>query len=176
LNSAQSSLVAFAQGFEFNAGIFTLLQHLLGRAGTMVLLAVLGAGFALHLLIRLKRDDNQRWTVAILLFAAFVLLSPTINPWYWLWIMPFCIFAGPQNRPLVLWIALVSFLLLLSYGHGLILDGQLSWLGEPADIPYALPKRLQVFEHVMIALLGIAICTIAKMRSNAADKICHNRI
>jgi alpha-1,6-mannosyltransferase len=174
LHFEQAGLVAFAQGFEFNAGVFAGLQAMLGRSGALIVLGVLGASFALDLLVRAKRDPNQRWQITALLFAALILLSPTINPWYWLWVLPFGVFFNQTSKPLMAWVSLVSFLLLLSYGHGLILDGQLPWLGEPADIPYALPWHLQFIEHGLIACAAFAALAATKMKRNRADKICHN--
>lgn len=67
---------------------------------------ILAAGFALAAiaiaLSRLSRERAAAWTLATLLLA-----SPTVQPWYLTWLLPFVAFEPrPSRSPLLLWAAL----------------------------------------------------------------------
>jgi hypothetical protein len=80
------ALGTYAERWEFNPGLFQLLVQSVGAgttprwlAGGVVLLVAVGGAW-------------KRWSVERTLFwtiGAALLLSPTLHPWYVLWILPF---------------------------------------------------------------------------------------
>ena len=90
----------YAARWRFNAALFRLLAPL-GPGAARWIAAVLVAAVALGAAAR-------RWTVERALFwtlGAALLLSPTIHPWYALWILPFA--ALRRSLPWVAWTGLL---------------------------------------------------------------------
>lgn len=70
-------------------------------------LAIFGLVY-LFVLLRLRRADSVELLEQLfLLLALFLLLQPTVNPWYWTWVMPLVCFA--RNRG---WLWVSGFLLI----------------------------------------------------------------
>ena len=138
-----TGLGVFAQQFEFNSAFYGLLtlwmspfwaKTLLG----FVLLALSGAYF-----IHYWRSNCRSLPHGECLFGLLLLVSPVINPWYLLWLLPFacCYFE------LSLWIA--SAAVLLSYATGLNLEhSELS--------PYEHPVWVRPVEFGTIGLVFLA--------------------
>lgn len=95
-----AGLGEYASRWRFNAALFPLLEAVLGGAARVAAAAIVGAvavGAAL-----------RRWSVSRTLFwtvGAALLLSPTIHPWYALWILPFA--ALRRSWPWVVWTGLL---------------------------------------------------------------------
>lgn len=95
-----SGLGEYASRWRFNAALFPLLEAALGEAArpaAAVLVGAVAAGTA-----------ARGWSVARALFwtlGAALLLSPTIHPWYALWILPLA--ALRRSWPWILWTGLV---------------------------------------------------------------------
>ena len=89
-----AGLAAFAREWEFNSSIYGLLRPSMGPDAAKLFCT---AGFGLIWLLLLKRQRNARISSVAetilppgaALFGAFFLLSPTVNPWYLLWLAPF---------------------------------------------------------------------------------------
>lgn len=83
----------YAENWQFNGSLFTLLQTLLGRADQAkhIVVAVIG-GLALYV----GKKETDLTHAAYLLMAASLLLAPTLHPWYFCWIVPFlCFYPNP---------------------------------------------------------------------------------
>lgn len=81
----------YARRWAFNGGIHRLLDALLG--GALALRPLLGGLLAALVSLAVLR----RWSAAFTLYAALgagLLLSPTLHPWYVLWILPFACLRG----------------------------------------------------------------------------------
>lgn len=95
-----AGLGEYAARWRFNAALFPLLELALGDAARPVaagLVAAIAVGAA-----------ARGWSVSRTLFwtvGAALLLSPTIHPWYALWILPLA--AVRRSWPWVLWTALL---------------------------------------------------------------------
>lgn len=90
----------YAASWRFNAVLFPLLEPL-GRWPARLVAGLVVAGVALL-------AAGRRWTVERALFwtlGAALLVSPTLHPWYLLWILPFA--ALRWNLPWVAWTGLV---------------------------------------------------------------------
>ena len=99
---------------------------------------VIALGLAAALIVIAARVRDME-TALFASLAAFLIASPTIHPWYVLWILPF---AAKKREPAFLYL---SFAVVLSYA-----------------IPYPLagwtPVRIRVAEYVPFAiLLGVSL-------------------
>ena len=113
-------LNVYLMKWRFNDGLFTLVYELLRKPGlpwdddaleqARVVCSLALIGVALVTLIRIP--DTLR--AAFILLAAHLLLSPTLHPWYLLWVLPFLPFF-----PNIGWLYL-SAATLLAYN---VLDG-----------------------------------------------------
>jgi hypothetical protein len=100
-------LMTYAEHWEFNPGLFGPLAALLGSHAARVLgaVGVLGAALfaAWH---RWEVERALYWTIGIAL-----VLSPTIHPWYVLWILPLAALRGGRA-----WLALSGTVFLAYWG------------------------------------------------------------
>ena len=147
-----AGLREFADRWEFNAGAYRILVTALGSAqlaklaGTLIVVAI-----ALEAARRRWALDRALlWTIG-----AALLLSPTVHPWYVLWVLPFA--ALFRRRA---WIALTGLVFLAYWGLGAYRAGgewrQPDWLPWLIYLPvYVLlaydglrPKRLARGGHV----------------------------
>lgn len=81
-----AGLRTYADIWEFNAGLYRVLEYLPGPAE---LPKWIGATVVLSIVIR---SLIRRWTLSRTLFwtiGAALILSPTLHPWYLLWVLPF---------------------------------------------------------------------------------------
>ena len=141
--ASEGPLATMGFGWLFNAPLYLGLQH---WTGPLVLRLTLGLAFFAYWLIwtrsalREPEDSNLRGGA---LFAAMLLVSPVLNPWYVLW--PFVFFV---RRP-SLWLGTASVAVLMSYGTGLN-------LGDPSLEPYEIPTWILCLEFGAIAFaLGL---------------------
>ena len=86
----------YAQSWQFNASIYSLLQPILGGNGHIakMVTAILGFG-AMWWVAGVTTGCGPAltafWSIAVAL-----LLAPTVHPWYLLWLAPFlCLFPNP---------------------------------------------------------------------------------
>ena len=124
----------------------TLTRHQLARA-----LAALGFGGVYLWTLRLRANPVAQ---AGLLLLGLLLLSPTVHPWYLLWVLPFAGGASPMVRAAILWLASSAVLLHLPT-HLELLHGQ--WR-EPAW------ARLLVHGPAW----GLLLATILRWRGSAS--------
>ena len=90
-----ASLRTMATGWEFNSGLFALIDLMVGQPAARLIcfiaFAILWLAVAWHWMKRMPSDP--RWRSLIppggTIFGGFLLLSATINPWYALWLWPF---------------------------------------------------------------------------------------
>lgn len=92
-----------------------------------------------------------------LIFGGVLLLSPVVNPWYWLWVLPF---AGPR-RLATPWVA--AIVLPLSYAHGLFVD-------SPGLGPYQVMPAMLTLEWTVITLALIRDAWHACRHVNRPDQ------
>ena len=100
-----TGLLTYVQHWHFNAAAYSLFRFALEPLHARWLCTALFALIALGVQIR-YRDPYQ---AAFATLGAYVLLSPTVHPWYLLWVLPFLAFF-----PSPAWI-LLSGLIFLAY-------------------------------------------------------------
>jgi len=87
-------LSTYAEHWYFNDSIYRPLLWLTGEDKDLTKQLIAVAFAASVLILAWKRTDPLRAT-AILVFA-FLLMSPTVHPWYVTWIIPFFVFYAPR--------------------------------------------------------------------------------
>ena len=107
------SLGVFARDWEFNSAVFGLLKTAVAPAGARVVVGVLFAAFWGWYCLRRARGREGGIPRGDWLFGVLLLLSPVINPWYLLWLLPFAV-VSPS-----VWAWTASAAVLLSYVTGL---------------------------------------------------------
>lgn len=115
---------AYAQRWSFNASGFALLSWLLPIEPGGVRLFAVGCGALVSLLAWWHLRDPAR--VALWIGGAFVLLSPTVHPWYLLWVWVPALVCGVRSWTVLALLAPLSYAALASY------DPNTSTWEEPA--------------------------------------------
>lgn len=132
------SLITFAKEWEFNSALYGLLTNLLSAIPAKI---VLGTLFGVVWLWLLHNHYRKSETVprGDWVFGLFFLVSPVINPWYAIWLLPFAAIFPSR------WAWTASVALTLAYITGL----NLSNLEVQA---YAQPWFVRVIEFSAIAI------------------------
>jgi hypothetical protein len=102
---------AYASRWAFNGGLFSLIEAATGEAarGLAAAMGALAVGFALW------RHAHTPERVALWAGGAFVLLSPTVHPWYIAWAWVPALLCGQRAWTLLATLAPLSYAALLSY-------------------------------------------------------------
>ncbi|MFV2058528.1 MAG: hypothetical protein ACC707_18855, partial [Thiohalomonadales bacterium] len=114
-DSLFSGLLSFGNNWQFNAAIFSVFSLFLpaylakGLAVTLLLSVLI----YYYTLFKSEKTENIRGDILI---GSLLLLSPVINPWYLVWILPFA------SLHFQCWPWISSFALLLSYFSGINLS------------------------------------------------------
>jgi alpha-1,6-mannosyltransferase len=132
--SELNALSAFGQQWTFNPLLFKLFSWFIGDSAARVFVAVLLVLTAIMVALRhlaalrayalmplsqftVKPDDSPPIATPILVITfALLMLSPAINPWYWLWVLPIALFRR-DRLSLLCWVAASASL--LSYSHAI---------------------------------------------------------
>ena len=118
-------LQTYVLRWRFNDALFSLVYGLLKdprltwddtalqTAKLLCALAVIGVAlWALR-----TRAEPTDWAAAV--FGAYLLLTPTLHPWYLLWILPFAVFAPRPAWPVLGFSAFLAYEVLIGYStHG----------------------------------------------------------
>ncbi len=137
-------LRAMAGSFEFNSLGYAFLACLCGNGAARLLWLLLFGLIAALLFARWARKKQNLTEAPITgVLLAFFLLSPVLNPWYLLWLVPFV--AIKPSR-----IAVALFLVVpLSYSTGLN-------LGDSTLNAYALPEWVRLVEIGALILAALS--------------------
>ena len=135
------SLGVFARDWEFNSAVFGLLKAVVPPLEARILLGVFFAAFWCWYCLRRARDTERGIARGDWLFGVLLLLSPVINPWYLLWLLPFAV-VFPS-----IWAWTASAAVLLSYVTGLNLP-------DYTLQPYEQPVWVRGLEF---GLIGVAL-------------------
>ena len=152
-----ASLGTFTRDWEFNSAVFGVLGAFLEASGARLLVGAAFAGFWLACAaryVRVRREERGiprgDW-----LFGALLLLSPVINAWYLLWLLPFAVLFP------TVWAWTASVAVLLSYVTGLnIPDYTLQAYEQPAWV-----RGLQ------FGLIGLALAVDVFLRRQRLARV-----
>jgi alpha-1,6-mannosyltransferase len=145
---AWKSFATFARDWQFNALGFAIVQMLVGTvAARIVCVALLFISWTL--LARWAcRNQTSTASALVMAFGVLLLLSPVINPWYLLWLLPMATAAGLRHVWISPWVA--SIALPLSYASDFNMG--------TSSVPYTLPTSVIFLESILIlAALGLDI-------------------
>ena len=114
--SVLGSLGTYAQHWSFNSAAFDILILLCGNG--QIARGIIGLLFSgVVLLLVWKRVPLLR--CAYLTAAAFVLLTPTLHPWYVVWLIPFLVFYRQPPWIVFSLLVVLSYHILIQYqAHG----------------------------------------------------------
>ena len=96
------SLQVFAREWEFNSAAFGLLTAVLDRFDAKLVLGLMYAAFWVRYAVELSRSGSHAIPRGDWLYGALLVVSPVINPWYLLWLLPFAVIfpsAWGRGRP-----------------------------------------------------------------------------
>lgn len=118
-------LATMSQQWLFNAPLYELFGSLTSFTSLKIILLalflLLAGAYGLYWLANFWRPDSPRDLVrGDFLFAGLLIILPTFNPWYLIWVLPFAVI-----RPSA-WAWVASFALLLSYASGINLPASLA--------------------------------------------------
>lgn len=142
LGGYEKGLLQMAEHWQFNAMPYTIGSYFFGPvAARLMLLACFGFAYC-YIVFAADCPPAEKLLFS---FALLILLSPVVNPWYWLWTLPF---AASSNLRFP-W--LVAPLLSLSYINGTYLLTKTSplWAGYAL---YQIPTPVFAVEWVLIVL------------------------
>lgn len=136
----------------FNAPLYAAYNQLIPREYPVIILKILLLlSFALFCAVVLIKDFSNHYLKAYsldiprgdILFGLMLVCLPALNPWYAIWLLPFC-----AIRPSV-WAWVAATVLLLSYISGINLSD--NTIG-----PYEIPNWVLITEFGIIAMVLIA--------------------
>ena len=146
------SLGVFARKWEFNSALFGLLTIALGTFESKLILGLAFAAFWIFYAARYRRNGADTIPRGDWLYGALLVVSPVINPWYLLWLLPFAaIFPSA-------WAWTASLAVLISYATGLNLN-------EYAMQPYQQVVWARPLEFALI-LLALGYDLFRRRRSS----------
>ena len=149
-----ASLQVFAREWEFNSAAFGLLGTLLPRFEARLILGLMFAVFWLRYAGKFARVGRQAIPRGDWLYGALLAVSPVINPWYLLWLLPFAaIFPSA-------WAWTASSAVLLSYVIGI-------HLGDYTLQAYQQPAWIRFLEFGLI--LAALACDLIRRRRAGGD-------
>ena len=133
------SLGVFAREWEFNSALFGLLATALGAFESKLILGLAFAAFWIFYSVRYRKSGATSIPRGDWLYGMLLLVSPVINPWYLLWLLPFAaIFPSA-------WAWTASLAVLISYVTGLNLN-------EYTMQPYQQAMWVRPLEFLLILL------------------------
>ena len=137
-------LLVFTREWEFNASLYAIGSTLIPASITKVVMLILFTSVFLTVWTFWRRDGSQQSTISSLLVVVYgmlFLVSPVVNSWYLLWMIPF-VCLSPKA-----WSVAALALVSLSYVRGQTLNNSL--LDE-----FSQPLWLQTLEYLIILLLA----------------------
>lgn len=145
-SAEQPGLRAMAGSFEFNSLGYVLLAYLFGN-GAARLLWLLLFGLIAALLFAHWARQKQSLTKAPItgVFLAFFLLSPVLNPWYLLWLVPFVAIKPSRSAVALFLVVPLSYATGLNLGESMIDAYALAGWVRPVEIGALIFAALSAF-------------------------------
>jgi alpha-1,6-mannosyltransferase len=109
-----TGIADFGNQWVFNPTLFRGMTIILGDANARIGVVVVFA-FTVFGLVYTQRKHCSIETSIVCAFGVLFLLSPVVNPWYWLWILPLAFITIPVGASISLWLA--PAVSLLAYVH-----------------------------------------------------------
>jgi alpha-1,6-mannosyltransferase len=121
---AATGIAEFSNQWVFNPTLFRGIAIALGDAKARIFVVIVFA-FTLCGLAYARRKRYSIETSIICVFGVLFLLSPVVNPWYWLWILPLAFTSVSARASISLWLApAVSLLAYLHFANAQLSNQQ----------------------------------------------------
>ena len=148
-----ASMLVFAREWEFNSAIFGVLATVLRPFDAKLVLGLMYAAFWTIYAVKFVKSGPHPVPRGDWLYGALLVISPVINPWYLLWLLPFAaIFPSA-------WAWTASASVLLSYVTGLNLN-------DYGLQPYQQPTWVRFMEFGLILLALVYDLIRRRLRSS----------
>ena len=131
------SLKVFASEWEFNSAVFGLLKSVMRPLDAKLALGLIFAAFWVHYAVKLVKRGVDEVPRGDWLYGVLLAVSPVINPWYLVWLLPFAAMFPSA------WAWTASTFVLLSYVSGIN-------MGDYGLQPYQQPVWARVLEFGLI--------------------------
>ncbi|MBV1881938.1 MAG: hypothetical protein KUG82_09910 [Pseudomonadales bacterium] len=153
-----TGLFAFGKDWQFNSflygGLVLFLPALLAK-GLSVGGFLLGyLAYAIYFVRNPATTIRYDWILAMLLFC-----SPVLNPWYWLWVLPFGVLFPSR------WVWVTSFALMLAYMTGAYMTGEN--MNDPTIAAYDIPQWVLALEYGIVGV--IILLDVLSQRRNTLN-------
>jgi alpha-1,6-mannosyltransferase len=109
-----TGIADFGNQWVFNPTLFRGMAIILGDANARISVVVIFA-FTVFGLVYAQRKLCSIEPSIVCAFGVLFLLSPVVNPWYWLWILPLAFISVTAGASMSLWLA--PTVSLLAYAH-----------------------------------------------------------
>ena len=136
-------LTTYAEHWSFNAGLFGVLEALFGTAARPIGIT-LGAAVCVGAVLRCA--DPAR--VALWAGGAFVLLSPTVHPWYIAWAWVPALICGVRSWTLLATLAPLSYIVLASYDPTTHTWEESAWPAWVQHLPFLMALLWESLQHL----------------------------
>jgi len=141
-----AGLRTYSRDWEFNSSLYALLQWALGSAparfGVGLAFALVWMGWLAAFLRRRPEAAGTEPPPGLWIFGTMFLLSPTVNPWYLIWLAPFLAWR-------MCWTVVAGWMLVsLSYVTGLN-------LGQPELANFEHPHWVRPVEYGLLAVVAL---------------------
>ena len=110
--SDMTALMQFARNWRFNPLLFAAIEQLVGAHFARLVAAILSVTILLWVYWRDLRAPRRSIAAVDHALGVLLVLSPVVNPWYLLWLLPFAVLRPSRTA----WAA--TFVLPLSYWNG----------------------------------------------------------
>ena len=163
-----AALKLFASHWHFNPLLYRVLELALPAQTARpaaALLVVAGVAWLARPLLVSRRGASRGQPLPALdgAFAVLLLLSPVVNPWYWLWVLALSL---RLNRS---WLAVASMASTLAYLNSTVLADASTLFGSTSaapSTPYAVPWPLAVVQVLVLLMAwhGARACRARRAR------------
>jgi hypothetical protein len=118
-----TSLLSYSQHWVFNASLYDLIVWLgvspLRARGISLMLLIMTVIVLFFGYTRMKRDAQEGaiYSVGFMILGSFMLLTPTLHPWYLCWMVPFLVIFPNRAWILLTGLVFLSYLILKGYAE-----------------------------------------------------------
>ena len=137
-----SGLGTYASSWQFNGLVYSLMTPILGDSARWVAMAI-GA----VVVVRAIRVHWLPERVALWTCGAFVILSPTVHPWYLLWAWAPALLCGVRSWTLFATMMPLSYLVFLTYDPVTRAWEEQTWLPVLTTLPFLLSLIWESVRH-----------------------------
>jgi alpha-1,6-mannosyltransferase len=148
------ALAVFGEQWTFNPLLFRLISLLTNDTAARMVAAIIFVGIAIFISVRwvmvlrrTQRHSMQSSPPLLAIMFAMLLLSPVVNPWYWLWVLPLVMLQIEQTKFFACITFVATSVSLLAYSH---VVAQVT--SQSAITSYAVPAWATAIQLIAVVL------------------------